>query len=317
VGRRGARGIIRIDPNGSGTTVFPFDFGGLLTVVVGPDGAVWGVIDHEVLRIDPATNAVERFVFEEHISLFAAGPDGLLWMITGSGHDQSLVRLDTAGQIVSTNPLSVTLTSDHPFVAAGGAMWSVGGDGLLRITASGATESFPLPLPPSPFWLLPAGDFLWVATDPSSATDVHEVARVSTAGAVLDTYPAPVETIIGATVDAQGNLIVVEELTQRLVRLAPNGHVTLIANLLESTLCLGGAPEPIAVAPDGRIAIGQWGMSGPAGDPADPCRTHPAAVSRVVIFSPAHLHEIPTLDPAALAALVVLITAIAAHRLFR
>jgi streptogramin lyase len=198
----------------------------LRNLVVTNDGAVWGH-DNRLVRIDPATDQISSFPVQGLIHSFGAGDDGALWLITFRDSTRSLVRVDLNGQVLSSTLLAEPGWFGPRLVAARGAMWGVRGTELVRLSAAGVTEAFPLPLS-NAYWFVSGGDFLWLANDPMHAGDHSEIVRIGPAGEVLARYPLPVRYIIGATADRAGNLWLNDEFSGRIVRMTPRGETATI-----------------------------------------------------------------------------------------
>jgi hypothetical protein len=305
-------GIVRLDADGTSIAVAPDT--NVTALVVGSDGAVWTSRLGEIVRIDPSTSTVQRVSVPFSLRVFTAGPDGQLWGITSTA---DVVRFNTAGQIVS----SATAARPAPppqysVVSAGAWVWTVsGGNQLVRWSADGTTQAFPLgTIQPYPNWIVSAGDFLWVAED-----QFPRVTRVSLTGEILGTYPVPGLSIYGVAAEASGNLLISDEFTGDILRITPDGTLSrLIALPRTASSCLEYGPEPIALSPDGSMAaIGRSFTLNPVSPPYDPCRTDPGAASRVLVFSPAHLGDIPTLDRAAFLAFALLMAGLGVFKLFR
>jgi streptogramin lyase len=303
-----SRGVVRLEPNGTLTTVVPENL--VFTIVVGPDGAVWTSNRTQLIRIDPVTLATQRFDFPHRIASVVAGSDGMLWVITSG--PSTVTRFTTTGQIVSSHPS--TLPSDFhevQVVEAGGALWFLGA-GLTRVDAAGVRQSFAVS--PYAVWLALAGDFLWVVEDWFAPSVRLRAFRVSLTGAVLATYDLPQGVVAyGIAADAAGNLLISDESTGDIVRMTPQGVATRIARLPRiETSCDVIPYEAMAVSPDGRIAIErQYGfLGGTIAPPSHPCRTDTAAQPSITIIDLAHLNEIPTLAGWAVAVLA-LVTAVA------
>ena len=303
-----SQGTLSIDPRGNVVTVTAqgdqgADAQGL---VVGPDGAVWTYSVNVVQRIDPATNAVQTFPMPGTVLTFGAGPDEAIWVIVRSNAvTRSLLRLDSAGQVLSSADVSgMPVTTDRALVAAGGATWSVSGSSLIRLEATGNYQTFPLPLA-SAYWIESADEFLWVADSPHDSVG-RRVLRVSVTGEILSNAAAPVTNIHGVTADENGNFWMIEAQTGRIVRMTPAGDVTVMIVLGNDNPCIPGAPEPLAIAPDGRIAAGRWTLPDPISPPNDVCRTDPAAAPVVIIFDSSHPAEVPAVGTIGLWALAAL-----------
>ena len=292
-----SRGLIALDRSGRATVVAA-DVS-LLGLVVTNDGAVWGHEHDLLVRIDPATDQISRFQIADSVGSFGAGEDGALWVITrGNGNAvRSLVRFDGDGRVLSTAPVagSASLRLAR-LVAVAGVVWGVLDNQLVTLDAGGVTASFPLPLP-NALWFVSGGDFLWLANDPLNAGDHSEILRIGPGGEVLARYPLPVRYIIGAAADQAGNLWLSDEFSGGIVRLTPSGDATAITAAVWNYSPLD--VQPMAVAPDGRIAIGK----------SDPGFWPTPAHGVVFLIDPAQPHEIPVLSPAAVLIFVVAIAA--------
>lgn len=289
--------------SGNGTAITVASANQVAELVIGSDGAVWASTPNEIIRLDPVTLDVQRYNIGFQIISFGAGPDGALWMIRSGSSTTSLLRLSTSGAILSNNPIASPASFGGWLVQAHGSMWTLSDNQVVRIDATGATQLFPLPLTGA-LWTVSNGTSLWIADDANNP----QVVQIAANGSVIAQYPAPVRYILGATVDNEGNLLLTEEFTGRVVRLTPAGQSTVLATFpYPAVPCIWFGPEPMAVAPDGRVAVGKWVDLGPIAPPSDPCRTDPAARSMVIVFDPAQLHEIPSLSFLSLVGLAVLL----------
>lgn len=311
-----SEGIISLSQSGVATTVAPDD--DVERLAVGADGAVWANTYEQVIRIDPLTGSVDYHDIGPFIAAFGAGPDGALWLIRTVASVSSLVRLSTSGAVLSSNLINAPPQFGLRLVAMGGAMWTSTFQGVVRLTATGGTHTFPLPMA-NTYFFASAGDFLWVAEGSGS-----KIIRVGPDGSVLAEYDLSAEEVIGGMIadadgnlwiggmsaDAEGNLWMTQLTTGRVVRMAPDGQLTVIATFPDPLSdCYWGPPKPMAVAADGRVAVGTWGQLSPLSPPYDPCWTDPNGQSVVVIFNSNHIHEVPTLGSLALALAALLIVA--------
>lgn len=281
----------------------------IASLVVGSDGAVWGRSSFHVTRIDPVTLAVQRFPFPSGVRAIVAGPDGALWLITGSRTEGQLVRMSTTGAILSSATLSEPLPEYEVIgvTVAGGSMWLSAGSfssRLRRIDADGTVHGITVPIPDA-FWVLSGGDFLWVATVERSPSIVL---RLSTTGEVLGSFTPLEGRLFGATVDAAGNLWMNEGGTNRIVRLMPDGVATTMAVVQPSIPCAYGIVR-LAVTGENRLAVLHSALMPPIPDPA--CTPG----SELLLLDTAHA-EIPALSLTGFLALAAILSALGAVRLF-
>jgi len=314
-------GILVVDARGGTTTLddtLPNDDRYVRDLVLGSDGAVWGRSTRRVLRIDPATHAVQLIPFANDVEAIGAGPDGAIWVITRSGEARQLVRLSTAGAALSTvdapalSPVLATYTDPdtvYPFLAAGGSMW-IGGDELARVSADGTIQIVALPIP-NAFWLFPANDFLWVA---ALAPEPQRIVRVSFSGEVLATFtPIGPDPMTGGAAGADGSLLIHHHESDPILRLTPAGVVSTIGTVAASLACRTYGIVPVTIAPDGRIAIVYIPVPSVVGPPGQPCDS---GISELILLDSSHLAQIPVLGMTGFLALAAILSVAGAVRVF-
>ena len=247
----GARSRLDIAP------MWPFTTG----FVAGPDGALWLLSSAWIARIDPATNALQRWPIGtgSAASLLLSGPDGNLWFV----QNRSAVRMRPDGTFLSTydirdTPTAATFGSD-------GALYLAFPDKLTRVDVAGErTELSGNRLPA----LYASRGFLWntdqATEDAAVQTPLHDVVRLSHAGQALATYridmvplasdPAGNLWLRGAT--AAGNIV---------GQLTPSGVLTRFGPFPAplSTECHRPIFGGFAFLADGRVAMTDYYRNGP------------------------------------------------------
>ena len=269
-------------------------------LIIGPDGAPWGNGSLSgVFRIDPSTNGITRFHTGMAFDSIASGSDGLLWLIARTGtyptFQHHLVRMDVSGAIVSNVP--IVSGGGEGAVMMGDALWLIAGGGLVRFTASGEKQVFSIPV--QPIFLFPAGNFIWAAVDST------HVLKIGLSGTVLLDV-AVAEHVMGATVDAEGNLWTIGR-QGLLSRVTPAGVRTTHGTVPNPATLCHFSLNYMRFAPDGRLAILKTIVD--SGIPEDPCTMEETLGEVLLIVDLAATQDIPALNGAALAALAAILAA--------
>lgn len=285
--------LARIDPaNGASTFVLPAQWRGTRGITAGPDGALWLGGVGWISRIDPGTNAVQRWAIGTHAVAehLLSGPDGNLWFVQGS----SVVRMRPDGKFLSS--FGAQRASSAAF-GTDGALYLAATDRLVRITAAGEQMSFPAAVRLS---LFAGPGFLWSGT--RDTQPVREIVQLSYRGETLETYRIPMTPLAS---DALGNLWLRATTAEGEIvgQLSPHGVLTRFGPLpsLPSNDCYPTYYGGLAFLADGRVAMSDY-YPEIAFTLLDPCRTVPkpdAFRNTVTILDPrlAPVQSVQPLNP--------------------
>ncbi len=236
----------RFDFAGGKIFDLPPIWSGTRSIAIGPDGALWLGGVAWVARVDPATNAIQRWAQGTGVSTdgILSGPDGNVWLI--QGHRVARVRPD--GRFLWNYYVGPTTGSAF---GTDGALYLAAANRLVRITAAGEQTS----LPASPRLSLYAGaGFFW------SGGYSGEIVKLSDRGETLATYNIAMRPMSS---DALGNLWLRGSTDEGEVvgQLTPFGVLTRFGPLpaIPSTNC---SPRwfavPFVFLSDGRVAMADY-----------------------------------------------------------
>lgn len=208
------------------------------------------------------------FPLTEEPRQIVAGPDGNMWAVTGGTDD--LVRVSPAGVRTYYDVVPGSLGA---LAVAGPNLWSVTGNGLVKIPVADPTNPT----------VTPNGDvndlrgialgpdgFLWAASD-------DKVVRFSPgdpAGAVTTTVPG----MSAREVVATSTHVWVADATGRVLAFRPDASGTFV------TKGVGGTPQGLGAGPLGQVAYSNPG-------------TTPQTVGRVTATTNPSLTTVPDADP--------------------
>ena len=220
-------------------------------MLMGPDHAIWFVVQSDVGRLDPVSHVVSRYSDPGvHLpSAMAVGPDGGLWIASSSQNGEiegdSITRLDPTSKTF-THHRDPQIREVQSISGAGdGAVWFAHGAGVGRIDpATGVVSTYPIPGASGTRVVVSGHDgFVWFVT--------HEgvVGQLDLATKAVTTYPnLDVGWMTVGRVGNDGILWFAGYINGTLVRVDPVSRV-------KSTFSgrKVGSPGDIAVAPDGTV----------------------------------------------------------------
>ncbi len=213
-----------------------------LDMITGPDGALWLSGQGWVARIDPSTNAVQRWPLGGlGCAYLLSGPDGNVWLIQSF----EVVRMRPDGTVLSRYPTDTT--SGFGAFGSDGALYIAAGDRLVRITAAGERSVYPASANGA---LRSGAGFLWLLIWPD------QIARLSYRGETLATYRIAMTPFAS---DTLGNLWLRATTSEGEIvgQLSPFGVLTRFGPLpaLPSTQCFPRWYGGMAFLSDGRVAM--------------------------------------------------------------
>ena len=235
----------RISADGAKSLDLPQLWRGTHGMTAGPDGALWLGGAGWIARIDPHTNAIQRWpqgtgVVTERI---LSGPDGNLWFIQG----RAVGRMRPDGKFLSK--YDVGLSTGSAF-GSDGALYLATPEQLVRITAAGERKTFPT----SALELYSGPGFLW-----SSTKSPHEIVKLSYRGGTLATYSIAMTPFAS---DALGNLWLraTTEDGEIVGQLSPFGVLTRFSPLpaIPSSQCFPRWYGGLTFLADGRVAMSDY-----------------------------------------------------------
>jgi hypothetical protein len=248
------RALERIGADASVEADLPPNWRGTHSMAAGPDGALWLGGSGWIARIDPATNAIQRWpqgtgVVTERI---LSGPDGNLWLIQG----QSVGRIRLDGRFLSKY---LFVSSTGSAFGTDGALYLAAPGKLVRVTAAGQLTTFAASLH---YTLYSGPGFLWsgkpASTDPQSEP-AGEILKLSYSGETLATYRVAMTPLAS---DALGNLWLraVTDEGEIVGQLTPQGVLTRFGPLpaLPSNDCFKRWYGGVAFLADGRVAMSDY-----------------------------------------------------------
>jgi streptogramin lyase/Tol biopolymer transport system component len=184
----------------------------------------------------------------------AAGPDGNLWFVEGTGN--KIGRITTAGVVTE---FSIPTAGAEPRgITAGpdGNLWFTeeSGNKIGRITPAGVITEFPLPTPgAAPFGITagPDGNLWFTEQVPS------QIGRITPAGVITEfSTVTPGASPFWITTGPDGNLWFTEEFANNIARITPAGVVT------EFPIPTAAAsPWEIVTGPDGNLWFTEFGAN--------------------------------------------------------
>jgi virginiamycin B lyase len=109
------------------------------TIVVGPDGALWAIVDGEVARV--TTAGAVTVVPAAMPTSISTNPDGDIWFLGDDGSSRAVTSMTTVGSTTADYRLDGTqgLTDQDPTVIISGPdnmIWFAAGDAIARLDPS-------------------------------------------------------------------------------------------------------------------------------------------------------------------------------------
>lgn len=293
------RTIQRVDLTGTATRLdIPPIWQYTSGFAAGPDGALWLNSSSWIARVDPVTNAFQRWPLgaDSRANSILNGPDGNVWFNMRS----SLVRMRPDGAFLSFYDIGGTPTAE--VFGSDGALYVTFPGKLMRITVAGERTEFPA----SPRYALFSGaGFLWsvdlASPDEARRTPPGEIVKMSYRGETLATYDIDMSPMAS---DPRGNLWLRAKTDAGDVvgRLSPSGVLTRFGPIPSpvSTDCFPRWFGGFAFLSDGRAAMSDYYMDGPR-TLLSPCLRVPRpddAKNTITILDPrlAPVLSIETLD---------------------
>jgi YVTN family beta-propeller protein len=215
--------------------------------IVAGAGAIW-VPDSpggEILRIDPATNAVVARI-EAH-AVEAVMLDGSLWAINESAPDASLIRIDPAANtVVATFPVpGLALGSTRGLAAGAGSLWISDNRGQRVVRVDPQTGAVIATITVGhPTQIVATAEAVW-AVDLAARTVIRIDPTTNTRVATIVVEEGPNSIALGA-----GSVWVTNQDSGSVSRIDPTTN-RVVATIYLGPFHLGGAEEsPFGIAID-------------------------------------------------------------------